>query len=229
MITLMLTYFVQVYNALQRRNTFALSLHDATGGTGDAADLLAGLGVRGNFDDSRAELAKLANELANLHESHHFYESLFYFAFREPHYGIARVAVLVMDTATLTRAALDEEQYGWLKHSKATTEFWHAGLRVLEELARVFVPGGPPDKSHPPDGKSIDRWRRRYRAAAERLRKAGIKTTPDESAAADLYVNLRQEWDPYIKPLAMYMGQDPARMDPAGTEHDDPFSGDVKT
>src|SRR4051812_9748334 len=86
-ITLMLTYFVQVYTALQRRNTFALSLHDSTGGSGDAVDLLCGLGAAGDFDDARAAVAKFANELADLHESHHFYESLFYFTFREPHYA----------------------------------------------------------------------------------------------------------------------------------------------
>jgi hypothetical protein len=228
-ITLMLTYFVQVYTALQRRNTLALSLHDCTGGTGDAADLLCGLGAAGNFDDARGQLGKLANELADLHESHHFYESLFYFTFREPHYAIARVAVVVMDTATLVRAALDEGEYAWLKHSTPATQFWSSGVRLLDELARVFVPGGPPDNNHPPAPEAAERWRRRYREVAARLRGAGIRTTPDERAGAELYVKLRQEWDPYIKPLARYMGHDPADIDPGAAPHDDPFAPDVKT
>jgi len=229
-ITLMLTYFVQVFTALQRRNTFALSLHDSTGGTGDAVDLLCGLGAAGDFDDARAHIAKLANELADLHESHHFYESLFYFTFREPHYAIARVAVIVMECGTLVRSALDEGEYAALKHSAAMTQFWASGVRLLDELARVFVPGGPPrEKSQPPDPQSAERWRRRFRRASARLREAGIRTTPDEAAAAELYVKLRREWDPYIKPLAMYMGHDPADIDPAAALHDDPFAADVPT
>ena len=228
-ITLMLTYFVQVFDALQRRNTFALSLHDCTGGSGDAVDLLCGLGAAGDFDHARAQVAKFANELADLHESHHFYESLFYFTFREPQYAISRVAVLVMETATLARSALDEGEYGWLKRSAAMTQFWSSGVRLLDELARVFVPGGAPDKNQPPDPALAARWRRRYLQAAARLREAGIKTSPDEGEAADAYVRLRQEWDPYVKPLAMYMGHDPAQIDPRGTPSDDPFSGEVKT
>ena len=228
-ITLMLSYFVQVYTALQRRNTFALRLHDCTGGSGDAVDLLCGLGAAGDFDDARAAIASLANELADLHESHHFYESLFYFTFREPHYAISRVAVLVLETGTLVRCALDEAEYAALKHSMPVAQFWGGGVRLLDELARVFVPGGAPDNNHLPDARSAERWRRRYRRAAGRLREAGVKTTADEGAAAELYVNLRQQWDPYIKPLAMYMGRDPADIDPAGALHDDPFAAEVPT
>src|SRR5206468_4405029 len=127
--------------------------------------------------DARTELTKLSNELANLHESHHFYESLFYFRFREAHYDIARVAVLVMETATLIRSALDEGEYAWLKHSAPAAQFWGSGIHLLDELARVFLPGGPPRNDRPPDASSADRWRRRYFRAAARLRAAGIRTT----------------------------------------------------
>src|SRR5437867_10278270 len=127
LITLMLTYFVEVFSALQRRNTFALGLHDCTGGSGDPVDLLCGLGAAGDLDDARAQLARFASALADLHESHHFYESLFYFTFREPHYAISRIAVIVMETATLIRSALDEQEYARVKHSAAMTQLWDSG------------------------------------------------------------------------------------------------------
>jgi len=96
-------------------------------------------------------------------------------------------------------------------------------VRLLDELERVFVPGRP-DVHRPPGEEAAERGRRRYDYAAKRLREAGIKTTPDERAAADLYASLRQEWDPYVKPLAMYMGHDPGDIDAPGSPHDDPFS-----
>jgi hypothetical protein len=95
--------------------------------------------------------------------------------------------------------------------------------------ALVLPAGPPPERNGPPDAQTAKRWRRRFRRAAARLREAGVRTTPDESAAAELYVNLRQEWDPYIKPLAMYMGHDPADIDPGAALHDDPFAADVPT
>jgi hypothetical protein len=101
-------------------------------------------------------------------------------------------------------------------------------VRLLEELARVFVPS-PVDTDYHPDARTTGRWRRRYRRAAARLREAGIRTTPDERAAEELYAKLRQEWDPYLAPLAMYMGHDPAEIDPNAALHDDPFDEKVPT
>src|SRR2546421_200007 len=43
-ISLTLTYLMQIYTALQRRNALGLRLRLTSGGTGDAAELLARLG-----------------------------------------------------------------------------------------------------------------------------------------------------------------------------------------
>jgi len=49
-LSLTLTYLLQVYSALRERNVLGLKLHLATGETADAAELLAWVAPRGEFD-----------------------------------------------------------------------------------------------------------------------------------------------------------------------------------
>jgi len=214
-ITLIITYFIEVYSALLRRNAFALQLHHATGATGDAAELLAGLGAGGNFAEARSELAKLSQGLADLYESHHFYESLLFFRFHEPHYAMARVSLVVMDAATLVTSALDSREYLAIQKCAAMKQLWGTGMQLLDELAKVFLPSALWAEEGPPDDATLNRWRLRYGDAVRKLREAGIKTSPDESAGAEIYVAERRKWDRYVRALGDYLERDRATVDPA--------------
>jgi hypothetical protein len=214
-ITLTITYFIEVYAALLRRNAFALRVHYATAGTGDAAELLAGLGAGGDFSEARSELAKLADGLADLYESQHFYEALLYFRFREPHYAMARVVTVVMDAATLVETALDGGTYGGVQGCAAMKQLRGAGGQLLDEVSKVFLPSAPWAGGGPPDEAAEARWRKRYGDAARRLREAGIRTTPDERTGAEAYVARRRGWDRYVRALGDYMEQDREVVDPA--------------
>lgn len=214
-ITLTLTYLLQVYQALMRRNTFALSLHFATRATGDAAELIAGFGAGGDFGGARGDLGALARELVNLYESHHFYPMLLYFRFRDPHYALGRMTTIAMDTATLLRTALDPQSYAPLINCAASTTLWEGGTHLLREMAKVLLPAGSGQPGEPPNAATAERWREHYRAAAGRIRGAGVRTAPDERAGAEEYVRLRSDWDWAVRSFAAYMDYAPAERDPA--------------
>lgn len=214
-ITLTLTYLLQVYQALMRRNTFALRLHFATRGTGDAAELIAGLGAGGDFAGARGDLGALAHELVNLYESHHFYPMLLYFRFRDPHYALGRMATIAMDAATLIRSALDSETYAPLQNCAASTMLWEGGTHLLQEMARVLLPEACGRPGEPPNDATAERWREHFRAAASRMREAGIRTASDERGGAEQYVRLRSHWDAAVRSFAIYMDYAPAERDPA--------------
>jgi hypothetical protein len=214
-LTLTVTYFLQIYNALHARNTYVNRLHHATDDTGDAAELLAGLGSGGDFAHGYAHLAQMAAETASLYEAHHFYPVLLYFRFREPHYALARGVAVTLDTITLIRSALDDEKFAWLKGSAAVTQIWNSAMRTVVELSVVFLPAGIPQDE--PDAATIDRWRRRYRAGVERLRLAGIATASDARAGEEVYVNTRARWDRYVAVFAEHLMHDLDVVDPAGT------------
>jgi hypothetical protein len=221
--TLTLTYVIQIYTALQRRNSLTLTLHHASGGSGDAAVLLSGLGGRDDFTHAESQLAGMASETTGVYESHHFYSVLIYFRFSEAYYAMARGTLLVLELVALVEAALDEERHGWLKRSSSVTQLYEGTMHVLTELARVYLPGGPPPVGEQ-DHAITERWRQRYRAAADHLRHAGISVTGDEARGAERYVEMRRQWDSYVMAFARYMEHpipeiDPMGVDPSETAH----------
>ncbi len=214
-ITLTLTYFLQVYNALQGRNRLALSLHHRTGATGDAARLVSGLGGAGDFDGARAELSDIAEELLAVYEAHHFYPSLLYFRFPEKHHMSSRVAFIVMETATLVRSGLNEKRYAALVRSGAVTQLWEGGMQVLSELAKIYLGRTKINREAPPDEKAVRVWRKHYHEAVQHLRSEGIATIEDEQAGERKYVKLRRRWDPYVTAFANYLVHDLEEVEPS--------------
>lgn len=214
-VSLTLTYLMQVYTALRSRNSTALNFHLASAETGDAAELVAGLGPQGKFDGGYSNLSELAVKATEAKEAHHFYPVLFYFRFREPHYSVSRFTLVALDSVTLIKSALDDKKYEWLKESAAVTQLWRACMLSLTNLAENFLPGETGEKQ--PDEQTRQRWHRRYQAALQRFRQAGIETVADEAAGFEIYVSLRAEWDYLIASLAPLLAYELEEIDPAGS------------
>lgn len=164
---------MQIYNALQQRNTFGLKLYLLTSRTADAAELIAGLGRQGPFSSGYSNFGDVAAEMTQVKEMHRFYPVLIYFRFVAAYYSISMSALLALDTVTLLRTALHDEEYEWLKESASVSQLWYAALLLLTSLEDTFLPGGTPDTGQQPDARSKERWRCRYVAALERFRRAG--------------------------------------------------------
>jgi hypothetical protein len=216
-VSLTLMYLMQVYNALQRRNGLALKLYLATGETGDAAELLAGLGPEGKFDGGYSNLADMAMDMAQVKESHHFYAVLFFFRFNESYYSMTQTSLTSLDTVSLIKSALSDERYAWLKESLSTTQLWRASMMMLKTSANTFLSGEMPDEQKQPDEQTLESWRRRYFAALKRLRQANIETIADEQAGFEIYVSLRSKWEDYITSLAPQMAYGMEEVDSAGS------------
>src|SRR5436190_10057555 len=217
MLTLTLTYLMQIYSALQRRNVSALEAHISTDDTGDAAELIAGLGPEGAFPNPPTRLEAMAAEMSDVKETHHFYSPLMYFRFRETFYSPTHLALLDLDTVALIKSALDDEKFRWLKESGAVADLWRACMRALTGMAESLLPGGPPDPGEPQE-KQKEQWRQRYFAALRRLRQAGIETFRDERTGAEVYINMRAQWDRYISAYAAFMAYEMREIAPACTD-----------
>jgi hypothetical protein len=213
-LSLTLTYLLQVYTALQRRNTLGAKVHELTSETGDAAEMVAALGPQGRFETGHAQLADVASELNSVKESHHLYPVLFYFRFPEPQYSVSRVTLIGLDAVTLIKSALDDREYAWLQESAAVDQLARASLRLVTSLERTFLGGAASEVDADPG--TVSRWRLRYSAALRRLREAGIKTRADEREGADLYVSMRAKWDGHIRMLAPAGAYSMLEIDPAG-------------
>ncbi|RYZ05608.1 MAG: two pore domain potassium channel family protein [Myxococcales bacterium] len=196
-LSLVLTYLGQVYTALLRRNALALRIHGLSEAKGDGAELVCRLWPHGELSSGTSELADLAAEVAVVKESHHFYPVLMYFRFEEPHYSVSRIVSVSLDAMSLVMSTLDDERFGAVKESSSVTLLWRSSLWLASSLAGNIAPASAGTKA--PD---VALWRRRYAAALERLRSAGIATVADLERGFERYAELRSRWDGLVRALA---------------------------
>lgn len=198
-LSLVLSYLVQVYSGLRERNTLALAIDLMSDGTGDAAKMLARLMPEGDSSNASGELGNLVRSLAATKEAHHFYPLLFYFRFKEPLYSVSRFSFVLLDLTTLMETALDRKRYGTLINSAPVTALRRGAMLLLETLDRNFptVEDGA--------GEAGGNWQERqsYVEASRTLTHAGFDTNPD---GIDRYVAARSEWQPIVGRIASALG-----------------------
>lgn len=203
-ITAALTYLLSVYNALTRRNSFALSLHHRSGDEANAAALLIRLKIRlkgySNFEPAMSEISSITRDLLFLLESHHAYPVLHYFRFPEPHYALARIALISLDLAALIKSALHPHIHQPFINSAAVTGLEKGGLDMLVQLSNSFL-----DKQQIDSTEQRQEWRHWYFEAAKVIQQNGIETVDDLEIGADNYVLIRSNWHNIIVAMAKYM------------------------
>jgi hypothetical protein len=173
-----------------------------SGGTGDAAEMLARLAPDGDCSNATSELGNLARSLAATKEAHHFYPLLFYFRFDDPLYSVSRFSFVLLDLVTLIGTALDQHRCGTLVRSAPVTSLRQGTLLMLETLNRNFPTAS---RSQPVQAVAKETWRDRqsYARAVDTLGQAGIATRSD---GIECYVAERQAWEPLIERVAPTLG-----------------------
>jgi hypothetical protein len=205
-VALVISYVMQIYTALRTRNSLALSLHLLSRETGDASEVLAGLGPRGDFAAGQNVIAGLATSMVSVEEAHHFYPLLFFFHTSAAEHSLVRCLRLALDTVSHLRACLDDERYGGLKDSGSVHQLQRATMLLVETLSKTFLPhrleGEIPD-----DGPQAH-WREQYLQSCRRLAAAGIATRSDGADGARAYDASRAEWDACIRRISIYLAQE---------------------
>ena len=204
-LSLVLSYLVQVYAGLRERNSLALVIHLMTNSTGDAAEMLARLAPDGEDSNAISELGNLARSVAAVKEAHHFYPLLFYFRFEDPLYAVSRFSFVLIDLVTLIDTALDPQRCGSLVRSAAVTSLRQGTLLLLQTLTRNF-----PTTPKRTDAAETWRDRQSYSTAIDTLAHAGIATRLN---GIDGYLVERRIWEPLIQRVAPTLGYVMAEID----------------
>lgn len=213
--TLTVTYLLQVYTALQRRNALALDFDLYSCLEADAARVLISLAPRGDFSLSATNLAELAEGMGAMGEAFHFYPVVFYFPSGNVRNATARMLQMALDTVTLMRSALAGEAGARVAWCASSIKLWHASTLVSETLGGAFL-GEPERGPYRVTPEIRGRWQARFHLACERLREAGLEVTQDEPAAFERYAALRAQWQQRVEDLGLYMGLTREEIDPPG-------------
>jgi hypothetical protein len=199
-LSLVLSYLVQVYSALRERNALALTIDLLSDETGDASVMLARLLPGGDSSEASTELGNLIQSLAAIKEAHHFYPLLFYFRFKEPRYAVLRMTFVLLDLTTLIDSALDRQRYGVLIGSAPVSALRRGAFLLLGTLDRNFRSGD----DRPGAALETGQGRQSYMSAIAVLTRGGIAVEPD---GQERYVASRRGWEPIVRRIAPKVGQ----------------------
>jgi hypothetical protein len=209
-LSLVLSYLVQVYSALQERNALALTIDLMTAESGDAAEMLARLGPGDDFSEATGALDNLVRPLAATKEAHHFYPLLFYFRFKEPRYSVSRFSFVLLDLTALIDTALDRQKHGALLCSAPAESLRRCTMLLVETLDRNF-----PTANSASDAAQRQAYEASYAAACETLQRAGIDTQQDGGTYADQ----RSRWEPLIRRVGPTLGYGMDEIDCRRSQH----------
>lgn len=223
-ISLTITYLMQIYGALRSRNSLCLKIHALSGETGDAADLLAHLLAKNQLSAGYNNLSELAAELTNAKEAHHFYPILFYFRFPEPFYAVSRSWLVALDAVSLIRTALPGDA-DWLKQSGAVVQMWSSALLLLATLKDVFLSEETTAEVHEGERQL---WAGRFDHARQRLQDAGVAVSDDLAHSREAYIEYRGRWDGLVHLVGNAMAYDPGEIDTATHRPSKPGSEPVR-
>jgi hypothetical protein len=205
--TLIITYFLNLFGAMHRRNVFALSLDAKTLGTGDPSEYVSRIVVGDNeLIITQEQFGEISTKLTETFESHHFYPILQYFRFPEILYGIPRILLISLDTISLFKSTLDEKRYFRQINSAATNELWNSGISLLSHFAKITLHKNV--STDLPDNHEIihqAKWRSHYFASLEKLQQYDVETRKDPEEGLREYIRYVSQWAPYIIGLSQFM------------------------
>jgi hypothetical protein len=224
--TLTITYLMQLYSALQARDELAFKIELMSRQTGDAARFVSSLAPEGRLEIAYGVLADIASELSRVKEAHHLYPVLFYFRFPQPYYELSRVTLVLLDAVSLIRAGLDDAKAGWLKRSAVIEQLERGALVLIDTLHRVYLSheGAGPEIPSP---EAAQAWRARFVRGMAVMRAAGLPVRRDVARCADRYIQLRNRWNAPLLKLGAAIGHGPQEIDPALYEPDPTAKGET--
>jgi hypothetical protein len=212
--TLTLTYLMQVYPALQRRNAIAMAIHSYTGRTGDAARFVAALLPSGDVSPTASNLANVGEDLVEVGESYHFYPVLFYFRPPAVAYADVRFVTVALDATTIMRSAVSDDLVRRVGNAAPALLVRDAALNLSKTLEGTFIDEDA-DKAGWPAPDTEARWRARFDRAWKVLEAARVPLAEDRDAAVHRYIAERSEWQPRLDTLGEHASFGRDEIDPA--------------
>jgi ion channel len=199
--TLAISYFVSVYGTLTGRNTFAMALHDRSGGTGQGSEIVRALWDEGPVA-AADHLTTMASGLRGLVQTHSSYPVLRSFHYQREWDALPRILLTCWETATLLRTSIDLRDGARPELTgSAVAEIEAAASRMTTRLASGPAGGGTSEVpvAGEPTAAQLDRWRAHHADLLVELAAAGVPVRPDSGAD---YLTARTRWDVGLARLA---------------------------
>jgi len=195
-VTLTLTYIVQLQMALQQRDPLVLRLECRAGTPPSAATVLATHKQLGLERDMGRVFESWEEWTAVLRQTHGAHPVLLYFRSGEPHDDWVTALGAVMDAAALVLAAIPDGPKG------NAELLWRNGLKTVRQVCGLLGLKGECGTGGADDDA---------RDALKRLREAGYEVLPDAEAIPEI-LRRRRDYGAMIALLAAHFGVEAPRL-----------------
>ena len=191
--TMAISYFISVYGTLTGRNSFALALHERSGGTGRGATIVRALWQEGSVA-AAVNLAAMASDLREVVQTHSSYPVLRSFHYQREYDALPRILLTCWETVTLLRTSVDA-----CHHDRP--ELTGSALAEIEASATALTErlSGPADRQAEPEPERRESWCRHHAQMLAELTAAGVPVRDD---SAEGYLSARATWDVSLARLA---------------------------
>lgn len=208
LISLVVTYLITVYSALERKRAAALSFYHQAEEGADAAGIIAHHFVEGRFYGLDATLRLATRDIQGLLESHVEHPVIHYFHPLQVYKSLPRMLFLLLESCAVIRSCLDVEAYRKIYSHPVVRTLDASTRHVLFELDSSLGLERRRARRTETAYEESRRWRGRFVATLRRLRDTGIKTRADEAEGWEEYRARREEWESKLHRFALYLGYD---------------------
>jgi hypothetical protein len=207
-ISLVITYLLTVYSALERKRTIAISLYHQAEEGADVAGFIRHHFVEGRFYGLQDTMRIATRDIQSLLESHIEHPVIHYFHPVEVYKSLPRILFLLLETCAVIRACLDRDEYAEIRNRPEVRTLEASVRHVLGALVASLDLERRTEQRYEITAEEEQRWRLRYKETMRRLNDAGIKTRRDRDAGLDEYQAQREEWESELHRISHYLGYD---------------------
>ena len=210
LISLVVTYLLSVYRALEKKRAVALYFYHQAEQGADVAGFITHHFVAGRFYGLDAALRTATRDLQSLLESHIEHPVIHYFHPVEVHKSMPRMLFLELETCAVIYSCLDADEYPEVYNHPEVRTLAASARHVLSELVRALDIERRPAALRRDDStvEEASRWKKRYRQTLRQLKEAGVRSVRDEERGLELYCRLRAEWESRLRRFAHFGGYD---------------------
>jgi hypothetical protein len=208
LISLVITYIVAVYRALERKRTAALAFHHQAEGSADVIGFIANHLVAGKLSGLAPNLRAIARDLEEMLESHIEHPIIHYFHPVQVYKSLPRVLFLSLEICAVIRSCLDRQEYANTYERAEVRTLELSANHVLKEFIILLDLKKRPARRGASGFDKARRLEARFNHTLKSLEEAGLKTERDREAGLKIYEDCRDEWEGDLFNLASHLGYD---------------------
>lgn len=207
-ISLVVSYLITVYRALERKREIGLSFYHQAEEGADVSSLIKHHFVAGKFCGLDVALSSAVRDIHEMNESHFEHPVIHYFHPVEVYRNMPRTLFIMLEMCAVVRSCLNPQAYPETYDCPDIRTLETTSRYVLKNLVGAQSLDCEVSEAQEPTPKDVARWQKRWRQTFDSLAEAGIELRAEREISWKEYRKRRADWEKQLKSFAKQLGYD---------------------